>query len=113
MITTVPSNNNTVVQNLFKQKSSVKINTGCTIEYNMNSMLDNITVTYPSTMDQYYAKSADGKINTYKKLFPIDSIIKPFRPLFSGVKYLIWTKLQTDTPANSLSTVNIPTNRWI
>ncbi len=52
-------------------------------------------------MDQYYAKSADGKINTYKKLFPIDSIIKPFRPLFSGVKYLIWTKLQTDTPANS------------
>jgi hypothetical protein len=64
-------------------------------------MLDNITVTYPSTMDQYYAKSADGKINTYKKLFPIDSIIKPFRPLFSGVKYLIWTKLQTDTPANS------------
>jgi hypothetical protein len=101
MITTIPSNNNTVVQNLFKQKSSVKINTGCTIEYNMNSMLDNITVTYPSTMDQYYAKSADGKINTYKKLFPIDSIIKPFRPLFSGVKYLIWTKLQTDTPANS------------
>jgi hypothetical protein len=101
MITTIPSNNNTVVQNLFKQKSSVKINTGCTIEYNMNSMLDNITVTYPSTMDQYYAKSAEGKINTYKKLFPIDSIIKPFRPLFSGVKYLIWTKLQTDTPANS------------
>jgi hypothetical protein len=101
MITTLPSSNNTTVQNLFKQQSSVKINTGCTIEYNMNSMLDNITVTYPSTMDQYYAKSADGKINTYKKLFPIDSIIKPFRPLFSGVKYLIWTKLQTDTPANS------------
>jgi hypothetical protein len=101
MITTVPSSNNTTVQNLFKQQSSVKINTGCTIEYNMNSMLDNITVTYPSTMDQYYAKSADGKINTYKKLFPIDSIIKPFRPLFSGVKYLIWTKLQTDTPPNS------------
>jgi len=101
MITAVPSSNNTTVQNLFKQQSSVKINTGCTIEYNMNSMLDNITVTYPSTMDQYYAKSADGKINTYKKLFPIDSIIKPFRPLFSGVKYLIWTNLQTDTPANS------------
>jgi hypothetical protein len=101
MITTVPSNNNTVVQNLFKQQSSVKINTGCTIEYNMNSMLDNITVTYPSTMDQYYAKSENGKVNTYKKLFPIDSIIKPFRPLYSGVKYLVWTTAQTDTPANS------------
>jgi hypothetical protein len=101
MITTVPLSNNTTVQNLFKQQSSVKINTGCTIEYNMNSMLDNITVTYPSTMDQYYAKSENGKINTYKKLFPIDSIIKPFRPMFSGVKYLIWTNLQTDTPANS------------
>jgi len=101
MITTVPSSNNATVQNLFKQKSSVKINIGCTIEYNMNSMLDNITVTYPSTMDQYYAKSENGKVNTYKKLFPVDSIIKPFRPLFSGVKYLIWTNSQTDTPANS------------
>ena len=101
MITTVPLSNNTAVQNLFKQQSSVKINTGCTIEYNMNSMLDNITVTYPSTMDQYYAKSENGKVNTYKKLFPIDSIIKPFRPLYSGVKYLIWTTAQTDTPANS------------
>ena len=101
MITSVPSTNNTVVQNLFKQQSSVKINVGCTIEYNMNSMLDNIIVTYPSTMDQYYAKSENGKVNTYKKLFPIDSIIKPFRPLYSGVKYLIWTTAQTDTPANS------------
>jgi hypothetical protein len=101
MITSVPSSNNTVVQNLFKQQSSVRINVGCTIEYNMNSMLDSITVSYPASMDQYYAKSENGKINTYKKLFPIDSIIRPFRPLYSGVKYLIWTTAQTDTPANS------------
>lgn len=101
MITSVPSSNNTTVQNLFKQQSSIKVNVGCTIEYNMNSMLDNIVVSYPSTMDQYYAKSENGKVNTYKKLFPVDSIIKPFRPLYSGVKYLIWTTAQTDTPANS------------
>lgn len=101
MITSVPSSNNTTVQNLFKQQSSVKINVGCTIEYNMNSMLDNIVVSYPSTMDQYYAKSENGKVNTYKKLFPIDSIIKPFRPLYPGVKYLIWTTAMTDTPTSS------------
>jgi hypothetical protein len=101
MITSVPSSNNTIVQNLFKQQSSVKINLGCTIEYNMNSMLDNITVSYPSSLDQYYAKSENDKINTYKKLFPIDSIIKPFRPLYPGVKYLVWTTAKTDTPTNS------------
>jgi hypothetical protein len=101
MITSIPSSNNTVVKDLFKQQSSIDIGVGSTIEYNMNSMLDNITVTYPSSMDQYYAKSENGKVNTYKKLFPIDSIIKPFRPLFSGVKYLIWTTAQTDTPPNS------------
>jgi hypothetical protein len=101
MITSVPSSNNTVVQNLFKQQSSVRIGTGCTIEYNMNSMLDNIVVSYPSSMDQYYAKSENGKVNTYKKLFPIDSIVKAFRPLYSGVKYLIWTNPITETPTNS------------
>jgi hypothetical protein len=101
MIITVPSSNNTTVQNLFKKQSSIKINIGCTIEYNMNSMLDNIVVSYPSSIDQYYVKSENGKVNTYKKLFPIDSIIKPFRPLYSGVKYLIWTEAQTDTPPNS------------
>ena len=87
MITSVPSANNTIVKDLFKQQSSISIGVGSTIEYNMNSMLDNITVTYPSSMDQYYTKSEDGKINTYKKLFPIDSIVNPFRPLFSGIKY--------------------------
>jgi len=101
MITSVPSSNNTVVQNLFKQQSSVRIGTGCTIEYNMNSMLDNIVVSYPLSMDQYYAKSENGKVNTYKKLFPIDSIVKAFRPLYSGVKYLIWTNPITETPTNS------------
>lgn len=101
MITSIPSTNNTVVQNLFKQQSSVRINTGCTIEYNMNSMLDNITVSYPSSMDQYYAKSEDGKVNTYKKLFPVDSIIRPFRPLYSGIKYLIYTTAMTETPINT------------
>jgi hypothetical protein len=30
--------------------------------------------------------------NPYKKLFPVDSIIKPFRPLKSGIKYFILEK---------------------
>ncbi len=101
MITSIPSSNNTIVQNLFKQQASVQINAGCTIEYNMNSMLDNITVSYASSLEQYYTKTSTGGTNTYKKLFPVDSIIKPFRPLYSGVKYLIYTTNMTDTPNGS------------
>ena len=103
------------LKNVLYNNASIKMGTGCTIEYNMNSMLDNITASYSSSLEPLYVTSSGGKVNTYKKLFPIDSIIKPFRPLSPGVKYLIYTaqtasgeafptstpKQHTDTPSNT------------
>lgn len=80
------------------QDSSVKIGAGCLVEYNMNNLLDNILV--ESSVSQTYLTTEDGKINMFKQLFPIDSIIKPNRPENSGVKYFIlWPNDLTD-PSN-------------
>ena len=73
---------------LLYENSSIRIGAGCTIEYNMNSLLDNISVDYDNAIESGYL--IDGTtINPFKKLFPIDSIAKPFRPIESGVKYYI------------------------
>lgn len=63
-----------------EQSTSINLNIGCTIEYNMNSLVDNITVTGSDIV------KPDGS-KPFKKLFPVDSIIKANRPLGAGVKY--------------------------
>lgn len=73
------------VQKILYNSSAIKIGTGCLLEYNMNNMLDNITVEYDSSLTY----PSVNNINVYKKLFPVDSIIKPFRPINSGIKYYI------------------------
>jgi hypothetical protein len=73
------------IQKILYSNNSVNIGIGCVLEYNMNNMLNNITVEYGSSLT--YPEV--GGINTYKKLFPVDSIVKPFRPVNSGVKYYI------------------------
>lgn len=92
----------TALQNVFYNNATVKVDVGCTIEYNMNNMIDGITVT-SATSDTTYTNSitglATGSPNPFKKLFPLDSIIKPFRPLYPGVKYYLLSS--TDTPTNS------------
>lgn len=75
--------------NLLYSSSSIKIGSACTLEYNMNTMLDNIVVTYAESLEDYYPTTTDGRINLFKKLFPIDSIAKPNRPIESGIKYYI------------------------
>jgi hypothetical protein len=84
MITTIPSANDSIVKGIFKTNVSVRTGLGCTIEYNMNAMMNmsSSSVTGPAYVDG----SQYGK---FKKLFPLDSIIKPFRPLTSGIKYAI------------------------
>ena len=92
------------VQNIFKQQSSVRMGIGCDIEYNMNSLIDGLTIT-SATSDATYVAGIPGwdsnKANPYKKLFPVDSIIKSFRPSGSGIKYFIL--LPADTTTNSFS----------
>lgn len=75
---------------LFKKSHTVKIGAGAFLEHNMNSMLQNITVTTTATDQDYISQITPTiKINPFKKLFPVDSIIKSFRPKNSGVKYYV------------------------
>lgn len=94
----------TALQNIFKQQKSITIDAACEIEYNMNSMIDGITVV-SATPDISYTSQISGwpsgKANPYKKLFPVDSVVKPFRPLQSGIKYVVF--LPGDTLTNSFS----------
>ena len=82
------------LKDIFYNSRTVNISAGATIEYNMNTLLDNITISTTAT-DQNYKDGIDEqpgqliRINPFKKLFPLDSVLKPFRPVLSGVKYYI------------------------
>jgi hypothetical protein len=85
-------------KDLLKKGSSIKTSAGATMEYNLNSMVEYIKATSTAAKHTY--------TDAYKKLFPIDTIYKPFRPLAPGIKYLVYTKdpitgKQTDTPDQS------------
>ena len=75
----------TELKNVLKQNSSIRAGVGCLVEYNMNLLtnLDETNITGPS-----YA-TIGGK-QAYKKIFPLDTIIKSNRPAFAGVKYAIF-----------------------
>jgi hypothetical protein len=66
------------VKNILDQNSTLNLGSGCTIEYNMNQMVDGITVTNNGT-----------EVLPFKTLFPVSSVIKPFRPFGAGIKYAI------------------------
>ena len=82
----------TALENVFYNNTTIKTDVGCTVEYNMNSMIDGITVT-SATADTTYSSGItdwpDGKANPFKKLFPVDSIVRSFRPIYPGAKYFI------------------------
>jgi hypothetical protein len=78
------------VKTLIEQNTTIQTNVGCTIEYNMNSMVDNISVTGTD-----YVR-ADGA-KPYQKLFPASSVVKAFRPIGAGVKYGIFGDVTTNT----------------
>ena len=79
------------VKDIIEQNTTIEANVGCTIEYNMNSMVDNITVT---PVDGWV--KADGS-KPYKKLFPASSVVKPYRPVGAGVKYAVFGDVSTKT----------------
>jgi hypothetical protein len=73
------------LKDVLKQSTTVKTGVGCLVEYNMNLLtnLDADNITGPS-----YA--VVGGKEAYKKIFPLDTIIKSNRPAFAGVKYAIF-----------------------
>jgi hypothetical protein len=81
------------VKHLLKTSTTISTSAGAKIEYNLNTMVYHIKA--ESTGTEHQLSGA------FKKLFPIDTIYKPFRPVSPGIKYLIYTDSDTDTPANS------------
>lgn len=77
---------NPTAKNTLEQNTSVTYGTSLIFEYNMNSMVDGITVT-GATISK--VDSSGATYTPFKKLFPVDSIIKPFRPNGAGLKYAI------------------------
>jgi hypothetical protein len=80
------------VKTIIEQSTSVSTNVGCTIEYNMNSLVDNISVTGTDFVR--------GNTKPYKKLFPSSSVIKSFRPVGAGVKYAVFGDVDLNTSKN-------------
>ena len=92
----------TNLENVFYNNTTVRTDIGCTIEYNMNSMIDGIAASTTATDANYISgvTSAAGttiRLNPFKKLFPVDSVIKPFRPSGPGIKYFIALPSDTTT----------------
>ncbi len=84
---------NTATTDLLKKGYSVSTSAGATIEYNLNTMVEYITATSDAMQNNYTV--------AFQKLFPIDTIYKPFRPLSAGIKYLVHTTGNTDTEVDS------------
>jgi hypothetical protein len=74
------------VKTVLEQDTTLVVKTGCILEYNMNTLVNNITMSGA----QISRTDAAGKTyQPFKKLFPIDSVTKPFRPIKAGIKYAI------------------------
>jgi hypothetical protein len=74
------------VKDIFEKNTSISMNVGATIDINLNTMIDWDKVTTPVTGN---ADTVISGRTPFKKLFPIDTVIKPNRPLSAGVKYAI------------------------
>jgi hypothetical protein len=116
------------LKTLLYNSTNIKISSGCYIEYNMNTMLDGVSASNNIADTSYTSQIVDAigqstwpssRPNPYKKLFPVDSIIKPFRPTVSGIKYFILekpvanggpTEIQKNTFSNYRS-VSYPENQ--
>ena len=70
------------LKKVLKTNHAIKINAGCLIEYNLNSMVNDIVITGAEYKTINNAKP-------FQKLFPVDTIVKPIRPELAGVKYYI------------------------
>ena len=76
------------LKTLLKTSTSISTSAGALIEYNLNTMVEYIKAE---------SLGADHVLSkAFKKLFPIDTIYKPFRPLEPGIKYLVHTTGNTD-----------------
>lgn len=75
------------VKDVFEKNHNVRMQAGLTMDINLNRIV-NFETGGGSTITGNTTPTINGK-QPFKKLFPVDSIVKPFRPPFGGVKYAI------------------------
>lgn len=71
------------------QSVSYSMSGGCWIEYNMNDLIDGVTITSPVETVTKVDPVTNKSYQPFKKLFPLTSIIDPRRPDRSGINYFI------------------------
>lgn len=81
------------LKNILDTSTTINSNIGCTVEYNMNNLVDNISVSGTE-----YTKPDGSK--PFKKLFPATSVIKPYRPVGAGIRYGIFGDVDSQTWKN-------------
>ncbi len=83
------------VKSLLENSLSLDAGVSCLIEYNMNEMIDGVTIlNYQDDGETEYntviATDESGQeYKPYSKLFPITSVVDPRRPSIAGVKYFV------------------------
>jgi hypothetical protein len=84
------------LKTFLKESYTFQVEAGCFVEYNWNQMTD---LTDANVLgSEYWEKGTDTNIYPFKKLFPIDSIIKANRPNRAGIKYAIIGAQVSTTP---------------
>lgn len=68
---------------------SYSMSGGCWLEYNMNDLIDGVTVTSPVETVTQTDPVTKKTYQPFKKLFPLTSIIDPRRPSVGGINYFI------------------------
>jgi hypothetical protein len=89
------------LQNIFYNNTSVQTAAGCYIEYNMNSLIPNISVSSSKPDTKYF------------HVFTLDSIIKPFRPSKSGIKYTTLAPLDEPKVSTTTDFTRYPSNKSV
>jgi len=91
----------TVLDQLDKSVS-VSATAGCWMEYNMNDLIEGVSITGPITKNQA------GDSTPFVKLFPIKTIIDPRRPKTAGIKYYILNNTVPETLVNYAVAKTLP-----
>lgn len=82
------------IKTVLDQDTTLVINSGCILEYNMNALVDDIVM---SGAEISRTDAAGNPYLPFKKLFPIDTIVKPNRPVGAGIRYAILGDISTNT----------------
>lgn len=83
------------VKDLLNKNTTLSMGVGATLDINVNSMVSFTPTSITGTEYQ----TINGR-QPFKKLFPLDTIIKPSRPQLAGIKYGISGDVQTKTYAD-------------